>query len=382
VTHTEFLRRRSELIRLSIASTAPSVVFLWLAIFHHLAWIYAFVYGLPILWVLFFIRRGQGRAVVLWLRKFDVIEPRRFRFEACLSIACSGLAVPVTIQDSAIPWSAQQASARMFLRFPLELLKLMAGAIVVLFPIGLWAAFNVRPEDFTYRIRIYVMCGLLAVAAPIIFVFLNRRRRALGVFRLDKRDSVEELRDFLRRIKSGRSRTAGGVAVFRIASAQWRNVVTEALRQADVVIIDVSILSEHLLWELEQANACLRGRQLILSCGIATDGPGELPRDVRTRLASAVGEPLLEEAGRAYYPRVKPRWSLAAVRRVRALLLNLQADIVAGLLSGDEPAVTSAELKRELILPRRVALICSVVMWLLLVPAMIQLFTLVFRINR
>jgi hypothetical protein len=115
---------------------------------------------------------------------------------------------------------------------------------------------------------------------------------------------------------------------------------------------------------------------------MATDGPGELPQDVRTRLASAVGEPLLEEAGRAYYPRVRPRWSLTTVRRVRAFLLNLQADIVAGLLSGDEPAVTSAELKRELLLPRRVAVICSVVLWLLLVPAMIQLFTWVFWVNR
>lgn len=369
MTHTEFLRRRNELIRLSIASTAPGVVFLWLAIFHHLAWIYAFVYGLPILWVLFLIRRGQGRAVVLWLRKFDVIEPRRFRFEACLSIACSGLAVPVTIQDSAIPWSQQQASARMFLRLPLDMLKFMAGLVVVLIPIGLWAFFNVSQEQYSY-----VLYALLAAAVPIIYVLVTRQRRALGVFRLDKRDSVEELRDFLRRIKSGRSRTAGGVAVFRIASPQWRNVVTTALRHADVVIIDVSILSEHLLWELEQAKACLRGRQLILSCGIAPDDPDELSRDVRTRLASAVGEALLEEAGRAYYPRVRPGWSLTAVRRVRAFLLTLQADIVAGLLTGDEPAVSSAELKRELVLPRRVAWICSLVMWLLLVPAMMLLF--------
>ena len=376
MTHTEFLRRRKELIRLSIASTAPCVLFLLLTIFHHPGWISAFVYVLPILSLLFFIRRSQGRAVVLWLRKSDVIEPRRFRFEACLSIACSGLAVPVTIQDSAVPWSAQQASARMFLQLPLDVLKFMAGAMVVLVPIGLWATFNVSPEDFSYGI--YVTYGLLAVAVPIIFVLVNRRRRALGVFRLDKRDSVEELRDFLRRIKSGRSRTAGGVAVFRIASSQWQNVVTAALRQADVVIIDVSILSEHLLWELEQAKTCLRGSQLILSCGIASDGPDELSRDVRTRLVSAVGEALLEEAGRAYYPRVRPRWSLAAVRRVRAFLLNLQADIVAGSLAGDDPAVTSAELKRELVLPRRVALICSLVMWLLLVPAMIQLFILVF----
>lgn len=171
----------------------------------------------------------------------------------------------------------------MFLQLPLDMLKFMAGLFVVLIPIGLWAFFSVSQEQYSY-----VLYALLAAAVPIIYVLVTRQRRALGVFRLDKRDSVEELRDFLRRIKSGRSRTAGGVAVFRIASPQWRNIVTTALRHADVVIIDVSILSEHLLWELEQANACLRGRQLILSCGIAPDGPDSCretcARDSRQRL--------------------------------------------------------------------------------------------------
>ncbi len=373
MTHAEFLHRRNQLIRLSIAANATFVVFLLLAIFHHVAWFLVGVYVLPLLWSLFFVRRSQGRTVVLWLRKFDVIEPRPFPFEAFLSIACAGLAVPVTIQDSAIPWSAQQASARMFLRFPLEMLTLGAGLMLVAIPIGLWAVFNVSEEH-----TLYFVVGVLAVSLPFMHAFFKRRRRALGTFRLDKQDSVEEVQDFLRRIKSGRSRTAGGVAVFRIAIPQWREVIAAALRHADVVIIDVSILSEHLLWELEQTKARLRGRQLILSCRIVPGGAYELPEDVRAKLASTVGEALIEEAGRAYYPRVTPRWSLAAVRRNRAFVLNLQAHIVLCLLAGDEPAVTSAELKRELVLPQRVEVIGTLAVWLLLIPAAIQLLRTVF----
>ena len=180
-------------------------LFLLLAIFHQVYWFNAAVYLPPILWWLFFIRPGQGRAVVLWLRKFDITEPKRFPFEVYLATACAGFAVPVTIRDSALPWSAQQAATRMWLRFPLEMVKFVAILMLVMIPFGLVLS------SFPSTDRYFAFLSVPpAVFVLVIFIrYMRRQRKARGVFPLDKRDSVDALREFLHSVKSGRSPTAG-----------------------------------------------------------------------------------------------------------------------------------------------------------------------------
>ena len=270
--------------------------------------------------------------MVLWLRKFDITEPKRFPFEVYLATACAGFAVPVTIRDSALPWSAQQAAARLSLRFPLEMVKFVAILMLVMIPFGLVLS------SFPSTDRYFAFLSVPpAVFVLVIFVrHMRRQRKARGVFPLDKCDSVDALREFLHSIQSGRSPTAGGVAVFRIASEQWRDVVTTAIRHVDVVVVDVSTLSEHLLWEIEQAKACLRGRQLILVYGVDDDSTAELPRDVRARLTAILGETMLVETGRAYYPRRKLRWNILHFRANRAHVINLQNSIALGLLAAGQ----------------------------------------------
>jgi hypothetical protein len=329
LTYAEFHRRRQALIRLAILNRALLAIILSLGIFHHRAWLNT-IYIWIIVQGLFLSRRSQGNAVVLWLRKFHVREPYPFPFHVYLSRACAGFAVPVTIQDSALPGSGEQAAARLLLRMPLELVKMVGGFAIVLAPL----AYMLSLYEVSFRPGVNTLVAVLVVSAPVIFVVVRRQWRTLGVFPLDGVGSAANVQDFLVRIKTGRPKTAaGGLAVFRVADDQWRDVVTTALQHTDVLIVDVTTLTDHLLWELQQSTSCLAAKQLVVVYGLAGGVSADLPCELRNKLVDVLGRDRLEAGSRVYYPKYARPWTLATIRQNRQIFFDLQTNVIEALLS-------------------------------------------------
>jgi hypothetical protein len=328
LTYAEFHSRRTTLLRLAILSRALLLIIFSLGIFHHRAWLNT-IYVWIIVWGLFLNRRSQGNAVVLWLRKFHVKGPYPFPFHIYLSRACTGFAVPVTIQDSALPGSGEQAAARLLLRMPVELVKMAGGVAIVFAPL----AYVFSLYDVSILSPVNTLIVVLVVSAPVMFFVVRRQMRTLGVFRLDGVGSAK-VQDFLVRIKTRRPKTAaGGLAVFRVADDQWRDVVTTALQHTDVLIVDVTILTDHLLWELQQSASCLAAKQLILVYGIAGGVSADLPGELQDKLVEVLGRDTLEGSSRVYYPKYARPWALATIRQNRQIFFDLQTNVISALLS-------------------------------------------------
>jgi hypothetical protein len=59
---------------------------------------------------LLYFRMMRADKYAVWLRRFHKTEPKRLRFSMLLNRACSGLCVPITVQDSAFKGPRQNKS--------------------------------------------------------------------------------------------------------------------------------------------------------------------------------------------------------------------------------------------------------------------------------
>src|SRR5687767_4035004 len=117
---TALKARRRRLRRNAAALMAFMAVFVSLAIVVHPAWLFVGAVGGSVA-LHSLNRRSQGTAIVLWLRPFGASDAERSVFHIHLGGCCAGMAVPVTIQDSSLQYSYQEATMRSHRTLPLAM---------------------------------------------------------------------------------------------------------------------------------------------------------------------------------------------------------------------------------------------------------------------
>lgn len=196
-------------------------------------------------------RRTTVPGLVVWLRRFRPDYGNRLRFHRALGMACCGLANPVTIQDSSFSSSLVAGSNRVGIAGALTALPLALGIGVVLVLGQVEASFNVKQ---------LLVVPVLALWVSVCLLPLLRRR---GV--VSRNWSARQVAEYLDAVRCGRL-LSNSVEVLKVARTgdEWRLVIHEALARADLAVIDVSEMTDALIWETDQALQQLHPDRILL----------------------------------------------------------------------------------------------------------------------
>jgi hypothetical protein len=229
----------------------------------------------------------RGGHLVVWLRRFHTRKTGLFKFRRLLSLACNGIATPITIQDSTIRFSAEWATAQAVPYFPVLTILL--------------SVFIFGPDwGDRYNVNQSLLTALLSVYALIVCVFILLIVRRLGHKTLkhsNARQWILALTQKIRRLK-GRY---DDVIVVKCGDDFWRDTVSVALENADALIIDVTDPTENIVWELETALGRMQPESIILACEVSPQAPHQLPADVSLKLQSAVDELRLDKMPQFFF---------------------------------------------------------------------------------
>lgn len=196
-------------------------------------------------------RKHQG-VLVFWCRRFGDTETLAGHLNRwhgrIIDEASRGFALPVTLQDESVDTPPLVSTAVFFPVF----LVMMLGSLGS----SLWL-FDLPWFDTTVgNIAGFVMV-VLAITAPSVVAVLVCRW--LGENRVVPGTVA---RVALRAMRTTRSRR--GLVVLKCASENWQECVAELLGSVSLAIIDVSVLSENVEWEIETAVEHLGSRRVLL----------------------------------------------------------------------------------------------------------------------
>jgi hypothetical protein len=252
----------------------------------------AFFGGAGIIGYVTYVRADSRDGLLLWLRRFHESYETRVRFHRPLTSACSGMLHPMTIQDSSFRASYFSGVRSLW-------------AVVLFLPV-IWA----------------IVCGLLLFALfsaginsggavlvvlitwtlVLVWLVLHHLKRA-GVTKIDRGSARVEAGRIFDSVSQGKS-TAGGLGfnVLKCDDNTWKEVVTEAIRRANVVLIDISEPTDNIYWEISEALNHLAPDAIIFAVEKGKD-TDELFDEVFTHLrpgTPTVSKEWLREAALTY----------------------------------------------------------------------------------
>jgi hypothetical protein len=175
------------------------------------------------------------------------------RFHLLLGRACFGLASPVTIQDSSFKSSVLATSRQYWIIGPLVGMLGVVGIVLLTMPILV----DPLPSRGVRLPLIFGWLGLLHVVG-------YRVLRRLGV--VSRNWSAEQVAKHLDAVRRGQRLLGHGVEVLKVARTgdEWKLVIREALARADLAIIDVSDVTDPIIWEIDQALRQLHRDRILL----------------------------------------------------------------------------------------------------------------------
>ena len=189
--------------------------------------------------------------LVVWLRRFRPDYGTRLRFHRALGSACCGLANPLTIQDASFNASLVAGSNRVGI----------AGALTALpLAVGIGVVFVVGDVDPSFNVKQLLVVPVLALWVRVCLLPLLRRR---GVVSRDW--SAGQVAEYLDALRCGRPLSAS-VEVLKVARTgdEWKLIIHRALARADLAVIDVSEMTEAIIWETDQALRQLHPDRILL----------------------------------------------------------------------------------------------------------------------
>jgi hypothetical protein len=207
----------------------------------------------------YFLRRG---GIVLWLRPFR--RPRHIRMDRLIRASCAGIAGGVTLQDSTVNRSllAGFFSRWVFAVFVLPI-WLIGFMLIGIATVAFISSVQSGDGDLSN--------GSIDTALPIITVvwtclflwfgywYVNR----YSVVTLQESTTLPVTGAFLSDLRSGHL-FGSGLHILCCPDSCWRNVVALAISRADAVIVDVTLLTDNILWEVSQALERLAPTRVIL----------------------------------------------------------------------------------------------------------------------
>lgn len=194
-------------------------------------------------------------ATLVWLRKFDREGDNRFRLSRAVDALGQVGVCTITLEDASIPQSRPQRRRRWIAVF--WTIQAFVGLVL------LGAFFMPAGQDMAAASTGPVPPWVGFVSAWVLFVpaSLLLARLFTSKFGSSELQSLADVRDrmdtvFLR---------PRGAWLFRVRDDCWRQSVLHALAEADAVLVDVSEVTEHIIWEIEQAaHAAPRDRIVFL----------------------------------------------------------------------------------------------------------------------
>jgi hypothetical protein len=238
-----------------------------------------------------YLKAVRSDRVLVWLRRFHRAEPGLLPFGTVLQRACSGLCVPMTLQDSSFKTSYAVSGIGLLPFYPMIALFFFPPILVFLVTQGVLGELG----------------GGFAAVASFLFsiVLLWRLFTRLGYRTLDAKKAMATLDRLVNAIRRRKGQGAG-VLVLKCEDQSWQGVVDLALRKADLALLDVTEPSPSVLWELRQACQTMPTKSVILACRSESDQPQQLPQNVAEMVREAVGSDVAARLRVFYYPAKNP----------------------------------------------------------------------------
>lgn len=205
-------------------------------------------------------------ACLVWLRKFDRENSSMFRLSRAVDLLGRDGVCTITLEDASFQQSRPQRRRLWMAAF----WTILGFITAVLIGIGL------MPGLSPYSPRSLADVGFLASAwaasVPISLMLAWLLTSKLGSSRqLSFADVRAQMDTYWLRPR--------GAWLFRVRDEWWRQSVLHALKEADAILVDVSAVTEHIKWEIEQAlQAAPRDRIVLLIDEEALKDPNALAR--------------------------------------------------------------------------------------------------------
>lgn len=274
--------------------------------------------------VFIYLRMMRTNKYVIWLRRFHRSEPKRFRFNMLLNNACNGLCVPITIQDTVFKTSYYSSFMRMSLIAPMifglgTLLYFLCAATI-------WFSLDALGVVDDGVIALGLLMALIPLGLYVYFV--KKQLVSRGFTALTSRNATEEVGSRLNKI-AYQKLGFPGVLIFKCPDNVWQQVVSLGMSRASAVIIDVSDLTENVLWELRMSLQTHPPESIILTFGVSENAREELPSTTRYKLEKIVNSDNLSRLRIFYYPAEQFPPGPSRARQYRELSQKFSIEIAA-----------------------------------------------------
>lgn len=211
--------------------------------------------------------------VVVWLRRANIGRLQAYNFQRALDDACRGFGIPITIQDGATRFSWHQ--------FAVEFLKERIFTWLFIYFIFCFVAIGLLPQNWAFPVAMSIWTMIVGAMA--------RRAYLRAFFTMDVGTARNHLLKLISSIRCKEDLYAG-VSVIHCGGAFWRNVVRIALSNAEVALVDVTKVTEHLTWELEQSMERLNPEGIILLYAHCEGVGQKLPKSTQKQVSAVIGD--------------------------------------------------------------------------------------------
>lgn len=226
---------------------------------------------------------------VLWLRRFH--HDDLFPFDLLLDEVCRGIAMPITVADTTVPYSAVKARNHW--------LVTASVAVTFLALISIFFVFSGIPPARVAMVTVPLL--LLGMGLQVLAMRLGGR---LDLRNDESRSAIDQVFDA---VHNGKPMTSV-LTVVRLSDENWQRWVGDFIARADAVILDVTHFNDNLGWELRACRDRLAPGCLVLACGEdAVGGQGRWSR-LQPELERSLGPDFVQNCQRFSYSLPRWRW--------------------------------------------------------------------------
>lgn len=273
------------------------------------------------------VRRFRPRASVLWLRKFHRTQWRVFPIEKLLNSGRHWVATPLTVRDRRMTGDMERGSAASAALKALRYLLIffwIVGTLIYLAGLGDLISRTLQAPKLSIVAEYAfsaVFAGLYLLVGRFIWFGLRRLEARLAYVRLPTNtpDATRQMENFFTQVSRARHPT-GSVHIFRMNDGSWQDLVRYAARKSDIVVLDLSEVNEHIVWEISMTFVEKQPESIILAFE-CDEASGHARADTIVKLEELVGADLVARAQHFEYPAVR---KMFAPNETQALGIELR----------------------------------------------------------